>query len=138
MNWTLADREHRLAFDKGLARLYESAANDRDGLAAAVLPGVNAFFRANDIRLQATADGLIPLGTTARIPMGRDMHERLLRVMVADARSSVLARELLHAWLKAADSPGPSSNRPTAASTIGTGCSKPRLARTSRKRQGHS
>lgn len=102
VNWTLADREHRLAFDKGLARLYESAANDRDGLAAAVLPGVNAFFRANDIRLQATADGLIPLGTTARIPMGRDMHERLLRVMVADARSSVLARELLHAWLKAA------------------------------------
>jgi hypothetical protein len=100
--WTEATRNHQRAFETALERLDEAADGRRGDFVLAVLPGVNAFFLANDIALTASEEGLLLRGPTSPIPVGREMHQLLLRVMGGEGASGLSARELLHDWIRSA------------------------------------
>lgn len=102
VHWAEACRAHQRDFDKGLVRLESAADAQRTKLAGDVLEGVNAFFRINGIPLEATAEGFVRQDAANAVLVGRDMHAALLRVMVADTNATVVAREVLHAWLHSA------------------------------------
>ena len=99
VHWTKAGRDHEHAFQRGLDKLKQSADESRRLFAETVLPAVNAFFRANAIALEATSEGLRPLGNGQAVLLGRDHHAALLRSMRSDRDTQIQARELLHVWL---------------------------------------
>ncbi|MTI73919.1 MAG: hypothetical protein FH747_09725 [Stenotrophomonas sp.] len=102
VHWARAGRDHERAFQLGLDKLKESTDDSRRLFVEKVLPSVNAFFRSNSIALEATSQGLRPLGNVQPIPLGRNDHAALLRAMGSGRDTHMLARELLHAWLSEA------------------------------------
>lgn len=102
VHWTSANREHERAFQLGLSELRQSADESRRVFAEGVSPAVNAFFRANAISLEATAEGLCSLNNGQAILLDRGHHAALLRAMGSDRDTQMLARELLYDWFNQA------------------------------------
>lgn len=100
VNWEQAYNGHQRAFEVGLKKLEATAKDARQEFASEVIPGINAFFRANGVALEATTDGLMRHEAATTVSVSREMHAAMLRVMTSDSRSEMLSRELIHEWIK--------------------------------------
>lgn len=102
VHWMQARRDHERSFRLGLEGLKQAAATSRRSLAERAVPALNAFFRANAVALEATIDGFQKADGARPIPLNRDHHAALLRLMCVGTSEQMTARELLYQWLEQA------------------------------------
>lgn len=99
VHWVEARRDHERRFQLGLKEIKQAAASARRALAERVVPALNAFFESNSVALEATERGFHLAGAARPVPLGRNHHAALLRLMSVGTAEQMAVRELLYDWL---------------------------------------
>lgn len=106
IHWSRATQAHEEEFHRALKQLKAAEDVRRHEFAIHAIPAVNAYFRAIEIPLEATEQGLIGLLEANPVALTRQHHCEILRAMGGGKSRSIVARKLLKQWLEASRKAG--------------------------------